>query len=103
VTKTEAVADRDRRALRCPYVAQQILTFISASHRENDDEKNIALRQNQGDALTRLAPWSKNVSQKRTAWQGHIIAVGRLAARHNDHDDAAPRHACISNSVSRDA
>jgi hypothetical protein len=82
------------------------LTFISALHRENDDEKNIALRQNQGDALTRLAPWSKNVSQKRTAGQRHIIAVGRLAARHNDHndhDDAAPRHACISNSVSRDA
>ncbi|OXC74686.1 hypothetical protein [Caballeronia sordidicola] len=49
------------------YVAQQFLTFIIASHRENDDEKNIALRQNQGDALTRLAPWSKNVSQKRTA------------------------------------
>jgi hypothetical protein len=49
------------------YVAQQFLTFITPSHRENDDEKNIALRQNHGDALTRLAPWSKNVSQKRTA------------------------------------
>jgi hypothetical protein len=48
-------------------VSRQFLTFIIASHRENDDEKNIALRQNQDDALTRLAPRSKNVSQKRTA------------------------------------
>jgi hypothetical protein len=48
-------------------VAQQKLTFVTVSHRENDNEKNIALRQNQGDALTRIAPWSKNVSQKRTA------------------------------------
>jgi hypothetical protein len=43
------------------------LTFIAVLHRENDDEKNIALRQNQADALTCLVPWSKNVSQKRTA------------------------------------
>ncbi|KLU20848.1 hypothetical protein EOS_39130 [Caballeronia mineralivorans PML1(12)] len=58
---------RSENATSASYVAQQILTFITASHRENDDEKNIALRQNQGDALTRLAPRSKNVSQKRTA------------------------------------
>jgi hypothetical protein len=41
---------RSENATSAFYVAQQILTFIAASHRENEDEKNIALRQNQGDA-----------------------------------------------------
>jgi hypothetical protein len=49
------------------YAAQHFLTFMPVLHRENDDEKTIALRQNRDEALTCLAPRSKNVSQKGTA------------------------------------
>jgi hypothetical protein len=52
---------------RMIYAAQQFLSFRPVPHRENDDEKTIALRQNRDEALTCLAPRSKNVLQKGTA------------------------------------